>query len=229
MSQVARAREAEKTGGGQPLVLQVPAIRKPTLMKNHQPYELQGRGGEQAWEQQGQPKRVRVEDARRDYDQRGTTLSRVVVNTANATKNRDAASVADDVAARLEVEVEKIVEIIQHENVLTIGLATEMTKGLEARVKLLVGVHLAGGTGRVHRAQLQGMQSIRDRDAKERVVRIYGGAMSTEVGKEDRRYLRAVERKAGKELFERDEENEIILYVENNTETSYHGIAKMEY
>ena len=81
----------------------------------------------------------------------------------------------------------------------------------------------------MHKAQLQGMQSIRERDAKERVVRIYGGAMSTEVGKVDRGYLRAVEKKAGKELFERDEENEITLYVKKNTATSTHGSAKMEY
>ena len=53
--------------------------------------------------------------------------------------------------------------------------------------------------------------------------------MSTEVGNEDRRYLRAVEKKAGKELFERDEEDEITLYVKKNTATSTHGSAKMEY
>ena len=101
---------------------------------------------------------MRIEDARKEYDERGRALSRVVVHTANNMKNKDAARVANDVAGRLEVEVEKIVEIIQQESMLTIGLATEVNKGLEGRVKRLEGAHLVAGTGKVHKAQLEGMQ-----------------------------------------------------------------------
>ena len=120
-TQGSRGREVEKIGGSQPLVLQVPAIRKPPLNKNLQLYEPKGQGGERSWEWEHQdPRKVKTKDAGKEYKQKGKALSRVVVHTTNNAKNKDAARVADDVATRLEIEVEKIVEVIKHEKMITI-------------------------------------------------------------------------------------------------------------